>query len=59
MKAISTVKEEEHCPDCNWKTNRFFQLSGWDKNNWICGLCFAEEMIEGDYTINPDKHKNE
>ena len=54
MKArLKHYKEERACPSCNWDTNTFFQLNGWDKKDWICDNCFAKELVnsEADYSI--------
>ena len=55
MKAKSKYyKEGRACPSCNWMQIPFFQLNGWDKKDWICGSCFAEELVnsEADYSIS-------
>jgi len=37
-------KDGKNCKGCNWERNLFFKLDGWDKDDYLCGDCFAQEM---------------
>ena len=55
---ILNWKKEVKCKCCNWKTKRLYCLAGWERNDWICGNCFLNELTdsEAEYEVIPKKN---
>jgi len=53
MEIKTKQTKEQKCKCCNWENTKFFQLDGWDKDDWLCGRCFAEELFnsEAEYQV--------
>jgi len=53
MKVKFKEIEEETCNKCSDSLCYFFQLDGWEEDDWLCGDCFAKELTESeaDYRV--------
>ena len=45
------TKNPKKCEGCNFEVPVLFKLDGWDKGDWLCGFCFAEDLSQGKYFI--------
>jgi len=49
-----TVKSSQRKKSCCGDSTQY-QLSGWDKDDWMCEGCFLNELINNSYQIKPQK----
>jgi hypothetical protein len=47
-----TIKSSERKESCCGDFTQY-QLSGWDKDDWMCADCFLNELINNGYQIKP------